>query len=196
MSENKTNEDPKISKPSPQINMQKARVFHEYALPMRLVKAEFPTEGSWFDESEKIVKLLGSGFHRLMEGDRGTQKTLMACKVVLEAIARGGFGKYFTAVEILLKIADSGNHNYSGLEAVDQFITPPLLIIDNMEILKKAGEMDRRYIDHITHKRHESGRDTLTICDLTDEEGDVNPPREWFIDSEIWGPKTPPPESF
>jgi len=103
-------------------------------------------------------------------GKRGTGKTLMAVKIILAAVQKMGmFARYETAMNIFLKLRDGYKHNHSELDLIADFINPPILAIDAMEV-RGETKFENQILDHIIDQRYSSMRDTLLISNQGKEE--------------------------
>jgi len=93
----------------------------------------------------------------------------MGVKLAAKIIKTGAMAKYVTTMDIFLQLRDGFKHNHSELSAIEQYLFPPFLVIDAMEV-RGETRLEDQILDQILDKRYGAKKDTLLISNQKTEE--------------------------
>ena len=116
----------------------------------------------WLREARNVIGLIGQPFVAGLVGQRGTGKTQMAVVMAWTASRRGIRSRYVTARSLLVQICRPVRFNEEPDDRVRRFLTPPLLIIDEIN----STQVEAKHIADLTDlvdRRYAAKRGTLLI---------------------------------
>lgn len=131
------------------------------------ISDEHERHAEWAKNRDRLCGKLGSGFLVALIGNRGTGKTQMAVHAVAYNAKAARTALYCKAMEIFLEIrATYTMADASELGAVNKFIEPALLVVDEIQ---QRGEtpFEDRLLAYLIDKRYDAMVDTILIGNLT-----------------------------
>jgi hypothetical protein len=125
------------------------------------------TSPAWWSKAESLYGKIGSGFMVALLGPRGTGKTQMAVGAMLLANRADMTTRYTKAIEIFLTIrATYSKTDVCELDAINSFVEPRLLVIDEIQMRGETAFEDRM-LAYLIDKRYDAMADTIMIGNLT-----------------------------
>lgn len=131
-----------------------------------MAKGYDPQYTEWNTSLADIKNRIGGGALIVITGERGRGKTQLAVEAIRITTAGGWSARYAKVMDIFLAIrATYEEKGETEMSAIQQFLTPNLLVIDEMEERKETSFEDK-LLTHIIDKRYDSLRDTILISHL------------------------------
>lgn len=141
-------------------------------IPKRHAQAALDDETApkrWRRVRDGILDDLGSGFSYALLGPRGTGKTQIAVQAVLAAVRTQRYTVYCKAMDVFLWIRRAKSLDEPELDAISEFLSPQLLVIDEVGE-RGETEFEDRMLVHIIDKRYDAMKDTIIIANLMPDE--------------------------
>lgn len=154
-----------------------AKALEESNVPARYWCCKEYKESAQADAYAKVEQFFSpdGAYGALLLGKVGTGKTQMTCQLMSKWVARQVMedreanGRYTTLFDIILAIKDSWQARTSTFEVMDFFITPDILIIDEVDSCY-GSDTECLYVSRIIDMRYMALKKTVVIGNVSIKE--------------------------
>jgi DNA replication protein DnaC len=146
-----------------------AKYMSESGIPKRHQLQTEPTGDGWLDLYRRMSEKLGTGVVLAIVGPRGTGKTQLGCHLSRKVAEAGRRPVYATALGFFLEVKESFSAKTSERAAIDQYVRPSLLIIDEVQERNQSDWGDT-LLTHLVDRRYGDMKDTILLGNQTPAE--------------------------
>lgn len=143
-----------------------AKYMAESGIPKRHQLKTQPTGEAWLALYERMAEKLGTGCVLAIVGPRGTGKTQLGCHLSRRVAEAGRRPVYVTALGFFLEVKEAYSAKTSERDAIEKFIRPSLLIVDEVQE-RNQSEWGDTLLTHLVDRRYGDMKDTILLGNQT-----------------------------
>lgn len=132
-------------------------------------KAAAQIKRSCRDIGREFSRHLELGTNWLFVGRCGTGKNMLSALIAREVVGEGFTALHTTAAKLVRRVRSTWGGHGSEEEAIEQFVQPDLLIIDEVGV-QAGSDTEQRLLTEVINDRYEAMRPTICISNHTVKE--------------------------